>query len=301
MATLVLSTVGTALGGPVGGAIGSLIGQSIDQQIFVLPKRKGRGSAISRSRRLHTATQIPRIYGTMRIAGSVVWATDLVESSETSGAKGQPDVTYSYSVSMAVALSSRPACGKFGESGRTAICCAARRGISRSSTEFAFLRWERGPGGRPPDRIDRRHGDDACISRSCACSVRESGARGLREQDSFSDFRSRCGRRRTRRSQRHARRCERAAASTVADTRIGRRLCGDGKSIRAAIQPLVDYVRHRAGGSRRAFCNRQTATVVADKRRTNSGASADESGAARVQRDQEPARELPASVLAHLL
>ena len=34
MATLVLSTVGSALGGPVGGAIGALIGQSIDQQIL---------------------------------------------------------------------------------------------------------------------------------------------------------------------------------------------------------------------------------------------------------------------------
>ena len=52
-------------------------------------------------------TQIPRIYGSMRVAGSVVWATDLVEGEQTTGAKGQPDVTYSYSVSLAVALSSR--------------------------------------------------------------------------------------------------------------------------------------------------------------------------------------------------
>ena len=44
----------------------------------------------------------------MRVAGSVVWSTDLVESEQTTGAKGQPDVTYSYSVSFAVALSSRP-------------------------------------------------------------------------------------------------------------------------------------------------------------------------------------------------
>src|SRR5438105_4717213 len=45
----------------------------------------------------------------MRVAGTVVWATDLVEGTQTSGAKGQPDVTYSYSVSLAVALSSRRA------------------------------------------------------------------------------------------------------------------------------------------------------------------------------------------------
>jgi hypothetical protein len=44
----------------------------------------------------------------MRVAGSVVWATDLVESEDVGGAKGQPDVAYSYSVSLAVALSSRP-------------------------------------------------------------------------------------------------------------------------------------------------------------------------------------------------
>ena len=49
----------------------------------------------------------------MRVAGSVIWATDLRESSTLqSGGKNQPDVeTFSYSVSIAVALSSRPATG----------------------------------------------------------------------------------------------------------------------------------------------------------------------------------------------
>ena len=49
----------------------------------------------------------------MRVAGSVIWATDLMESSTLqSGGKNQPDVeTYTYSVSMAVALSSRAASG----------------------------------------------------------------------------------------------------------------------------------------------------------------------------------------------
>ena len=107
MATLVLSTVGTALGGPVGGAIGSLIGQSIDQQIFSSPTKGPRLGDLAVQTSSY-GTRIPRIYGTMRVAGSIVWATDLVESSATPGAKGQPDVTYSYSVSFAVALSSRP-------------------------------------------------------------------------------------------------------------------------------------------------------------------------------------------------
>lgn len=108
MATLVLSTVGSALGGPVGGAIGALIGQSFDQQLLAPAKRGPRVGDLAVQSSSY-GTDIPRIYGSMRVAGSVVWATDLVESDDTSGAKGQPDVTYSYSVSLAVALSSRGA------------------------------------------------------------------------------------------------------------------------------------------------------------------------------------------------
>lgn len=107
MATLVLSTVGTALGGPVGAAIGALIGQSIDQQILG-PSSKGPRLGDLSVQTSSYGTQVPRIYGAIRVAGSVIWATDLAESSATSGAKGQPDTVFSYSVSLAVALSSRP-------------------------------------------------------------------------------------------------------------------------------------------------------------------------------------------------
>src|SRR5690348_10514631 len=99
MATLVLSTVGSALGGPVGGAIGALIGQSIDQQLLA-PTRQGPRLGDLSVQTSSYGTQIPRVYGSMRVAGTVVWATDLVESEQTTGAKGQPDVTYSYSVSF---------------------------------------------------------------------------------------------------------------------------------------------------------------------------------------------------------
>ena len=44
----------------------------------------------------------------MRVAGTVIWATDLTEGAATTGAKGQPGSVYSYSVSFAVAVSSRP-------------------------------------------------------------------------------------------------------------------------------------------------------------------------------------------------
>ena len=107
MATLVLSTVGTALGGPVGSAIGAMIGQSIDQQLLA-PVRRGPRLGDLAVQTSTYGTQIPRIYGKMRVAGSVIWATDLIENEQTDGAKGQPDVSYRYTVSLAVALSSRP-------------------------------------------------------------------------------------------------------------------------------------------------------------------------------------------------
>jgi len=106
MATLVLSSVGSALGGPVGGAIGALIGQSIDQQLLGGGTRGPRLGDLKVQSSSY-GTQIPRIYGSMRVAGTVIWATDLVEGTQTSGAKGQPDTVYSYTVSLAVALSSR--------------------------------------------------------------------------------------------------------------------------------------------------------------------------------------------------
>jgi hypothetical protein len=106
VATLVFSTVGTALGGPIGGAIGALIGQSIDQQILAPSARGPRLGDLSVQSSSY-GTQIPRVYGTVRVAGCVVWSTDLEKSSQTTGAKGQPDATYSYRVSFAVALSSR--------------------------------------------------------------------------------------------------------------------------------------------------------------------------------------------------
>jgi len=111
MATLVLSTVGTALGGPLGGAIGGLIGQAIDQKLFAPAPRKGPRLGDLTLQTSSYGSPIPRIFGTMRVAGTVVWATDLKEDREKlSGGKGQPAmVNYSYSASFAVALSSRTA------------------------------------------------------------------------------------------------------------------------------------------------------------------------------------------------
>lgn len=110
MATLLLTAVGTAFGGPIGGAIGALAGRQIDAQVFGTGSREG-----PRLKDLTVTTSsygqpIARHYGTMRVGGTVIWATDLVEQRETSGGgKGKPKTTtFSYSVSFAVALSSRP-------------------------------------------------------------------------------------------------------------------------------------------------------------------------------------------------
>jgi hypothetical protein len=107
VATLVFSTIGTALGGPVGSAIGALVGQSIDQQLLA-PVRRGPRVGDLAVQSSSYGTQVPRVYGMMRVAGSVIWSTDLIENEAAGGAKGQPDLTYSYTVSMAVAVSSRP-------------------------------------------------------------------------------------------------------------------------------------------------------------------------------------------------
>ncbi|WP_298399273.1 phage tail protein [Sphingobium sp.] len=110
MATVVLTAVGTVLGGPVGAAIGAVVGNVIDNQILFRPR--GREGARLSDLQVQTSrygTQVPKIFGTMRVAGTVIWATDLKEvRSRSGGGKGRPSVTtYSYSASFAVALSAR--------------------------------------------------------------------------------------------------------------------------------------------------------------------------------------------------
>jgi len=110
MASLVLTAVGTALGGPIGGAIGAIIGQQIDQNILFKPKdREGPRLQELAVQTSSYGSQIPRIYGRMRVAGTVIWATDIKETrSSQGGGKGRPSTTtFSYSACLAVALSSR--------------------------------------------------------------------------------------------------------------------------------------------------------------------------------------------------
>ncbi|HEX8512763.1 MAG TPA: phage tail protein [Allosphingosinicella sp.] len=110
MATLVLTTVGSAIGGPIGGAIGAVIGQQIDGRLFAPKPRQGPRLGELAVQTSSYGSQIPKLFGTMRVAGTVIWATDLREErSKSGGGKGQPKtVNYSYSANFAVALSGRP-------------------------------------------------------------------------------------------------------------------------------------------------------------------------------------------------
>lgn len=109
MATLVLTTVGGLVGGPVGAALGAALGQTVDRALL---RPKGRQGPRLTELAVQTSSygrQIPQLFGRMRVAGQVIWATDLIEHrAQAGGGKGQPSVTsYSYSASFAVALSTR--------------------------------------------------------------------------------------------------------------------------------------------------------------------------------------------------
>lgn len=109
MATLLLTAAGSLLG-PIGGALGGLVGRQIDSAIFGARKQEGprlKELAVTTS---SYGTPLPRHFGRMRVPGTIIWATDLVEHRDKrGGGKGKPSVTtYSYSASFAVALASRP-------------------------------------------------------------------------------------------------------------------------------------------------------------------------------------------------
>jgi hypothetical protein len=110
MATLVFNAIGTAIGGPLGGAIGASFGQQIDRAALGGPPRQGPRLKELDVQLSSYGIQIPAIFGAMRVAGTVIWATDLIESEGTSGGgkSGPATIQYSYSANFAVALSSRP-------------------------------------------------------------------------------------------------------------------------------------------------------------------------------------------------
>ena len=119
MATLVLQAAGQAVGGvfgPVGAVVGqaagALAGNLVDQHLLGDNDTRSVGRLDDLS--VQTATEgnpLPKVYGRMRLAGTVIWATEFVEHSATQagGKGGGPSVReYSYTVSFAVALCEGP-------------------------------------------------------------------------------------------------------------------------------------------------------------------------------------------------
>ncbi|MDQ0324517.1 hypothetical protein J2R99_000366 [Rhodopseudomonas julia] len=120
MATLLLSAAGASLGGLFGGvgaiagrALGALAGYAIDRSVFST-ERKAEGARLS-DLTVQSSTEgapIPRVYGRVRLAGQVIWATDFEEVATTdtqrAGGKGGGSkvttTTYSYFANFAVAL-----------------------------------------------------------------------------------------------------------------------------------------------------------------------------------------------------
>ena len=165
MATLILTAVGSAVGGPIGGAIGSLIGQQIDQRLFAPKAREAARLGDLAVQGSTYGAFIPKVFGTMRVAGTVIWAMDLQEDRRTvSQGKGRPKATvYSYRASFAVALSARPgmrvgriwADGKLlrGAAGDFKVATGFRFHSGRECVRRPVDRG--GGGGRPGARLSR--------------------------------------------------------------------------------------------------------------------------------------------------
>jgi len=114
MASLVLSTVGNMILPGLGGVIGGYVGGIIDRKLFGPKAPKTYGPRLG-DLTLQTSTEgasLPIVYGTMRIAGNVIWSTGLTEASKTEesggdgsgGGGGSSHTTYTYSTDCAVAL-----------------------------------------------------------------------------------------------------------------------------------------------------------------------------------------------------
>lgn len=98
MASLVLTVGGSALGnalvpgigGVLAGSLGSYVGGQIDSAVFGNSKVSGPRLENLKIQDSAYGKSIPVIYGNVRVAGNVIWASDLIEtlSSDSVGGKG---------------------------------------------------------------------------------------------------------------------------------------------------------------------------------------------------------------------
>ena len=171
MATLVLTAVGGAIGGPVGAAIGGLLGQRVDRAVLAPRGRQGPRLTDLKVQTSSYGTAIPRVFGTMRVAGCVIWSTDLIETRQDGRAgKGQPVTTsYSYAASFAVALSARRIAGV----GRIWADGKLLRGAAGDWKTQTGFRLHHGSEDQAPDPLIASHEADAPAHRGIAYAVFE--------------------------------------------------------------------------------------------------------------------------------
>ena len=120
--------------------IGALIGQQADAMVFGGGTRQG-----PRLRELAITTSsygqpIPRNFGRMRAAGTIIWSTDLIESKrKEKGRKGQPStVSYSYSASFCCRAFQHPHHTASGASGPMEASCAVALGDLKVAGQLRF-------------------------------------------------------------------------------------------------------------------------------------------------------------------
>lgn len=107
MATLVLSTLGRAVGGPIGGAIGGLIGHQLDRALFAPRHRAGPRLAEPRVTSAAYATPLPLLFGVTRVSGTLLWSTEPAPAARAAHGKSGRGGGAGYTASFAVALSAR--------------------------------------------------------------------------------------------------------------------------------------------------------------------------------------------------
>lgn len=176
MATILLSAAGAAIGGSVGGTVlglsmaavgqfaGAVVGRSIDQRLMGGGSETVETGRVTRLRLTGAGEgdAIAQVYGRMRVAGQVIWATEfketvkVIEGSSGGGGKGAappPQPTqriHSYSVSLAIALCE----GEISHVGRV---WADGHEIARESLDMRVYRGT--PNQRPDPKIEAVEGE----------------------------------------------------------------------------------------------------------------------------------------------
>ena len=114
MASIILGTVGSLLG-PVGGAIGAAVGGYLDRAFIfpaLIPEQVIEGPRVNELQIQGSDEGQPANFivgGEARVAGTIIWITDIQETQHTStqggkGGGGQKTRSYTYSVDMAIAI-----------------------------------------------------------------------------------------------------------------------------------------------------------------------------------------------------